>query len=226
MKYLLHGDDIASSRIFLNDLILGYEAAVLDGKILSISDLELALVSDSLFTTKEVIVIENLFTRNKNKKKIVEFLNQSQSSRLVILWESKKIIKTSISALKNVIVKEFSLPQVYFDFLDGFAPQRVQHIFQMYHLLLLSTEPTQIFYSLIKRLRALIIIQSGGKALEIEKMQPWQFSKLQMQAKLWSKEKLTDFYRKLQDTEIKLKSGGLPIGLSKHLDLLILSNLR
>lgn len=225
MFYLLHGDDTAYSRKKITELIGVLKTSHLDGAKLDTATLEVSLASESLFSEKEALMIEYFFSKNKKKKEIIDFLNKYSFQKTIIFWENKKIIKTSFQKLKNLEVLEFSLPQVYFDFLDNFTPQKVSNVYQMYHLLLLTTEPTQIFYSLIKRLRALLIIQSGGRSLEIERLSPWQLSKLRNQVRFWPKEKLVNFYKKLQDTEIKLKSGGLPLGLSKHLDILILSDL-
>lgn len=225
MIYLLHGDDTSLSRKRLNEICEGFELTHIDGVKLDVPTIEINLTSNSLFQTKKAIVVENLFSKNKNKKKLIEYVNNFKVNDLLIFWENKKVIRTSFQSLKNAKVEEFSLPQVYFEFLDSFTPQKIQNVYQLYHLLLLSTEATQVFYSLVKRLRALLIIQSGGRSLEIERLSPWQLSKLQNQARMWPKEKLVNFYKKLQDAEIKLKSGGLPVSLSKHLDILILSDL-
>ena len=225
MKYLLHGDDISASRNFLTGLTEGFQTTVLDGKNLAINELEEKMLSTSLFDDKKAVVVENLLSKNPKKKDFVSFLNLQGDGVLLILWEDKKIIKTAFSSLKNVNVKEFNLPFAYFEFLDSFSPHHVQKLYQMYHLLLLTTSETQIFYSLLKRLRSLLILQSNSVSSEIDKMSPWQIGKLRQQVSLWPKEKLVNFYTKLQDTEIKLKSGGLPVGLSKHLDILILSEL-
>jgi DNA polymerase III delta subunit len=225
MIYLLHGDDISASRNFLTGLTEGFQTTVLDGKNLTIRELEENMASQTLFADKKAVVVENLLSKNAKKKDFISFLNLQRDSILLILWEDKKIIKTAYSNLQNVTVKEFSLPFIYFEFLDSFAPHQVTKLYQMYHLLLLTTDATQIFYSLLKRLRALLIIQANANSMETDKMSPWQVGKLKQQVRLWPKEKLVNFYEKLQDTEIKLKSGGLPIGLSKHLDILILSEL-
>lgn len=225
MKYLLHGDDISASRNFLTDLTSGFQTTVLDGKNLAIRELEEKMLSTSLFDDKKAVVVENLLSKNTKKKDFIPFLNLQKNGVLLILWEDKKTTKTAFSNLQNVTVKEFNLPFVYFEFLDSFAPHQVAKLYQMYHLLLLTTDATQIFYSLLKRLRALLILQSNASSIEIDKMSPWQVGKLKQQMRLWHKDKLVDFYSKLQETEIKLKSGGLPVGLSKHLDILILSEL-
>lgn len=225
MKYLLYGDDVSSSRNFLNGLTVGFQVTVLDGKNLTIPLLEENLVSNSLFEEKKAVVIEGLIGKNKKKKEFFEYLNTSKSSVLIILWEDKKLLKTSFTTLKSVTVNEFSLPQNYFQFLDSFTPGNAKRIFVSFHQLLNTMSEEQVFYSLLKRLRTLLLIESYAKTEETIKISPWQMGKLKQQLRIWPKEKLIKFYSELQDTEIKLKTGKLPVGLSKHLDILILSQL-
>ena len=63
MIYFLHGDDKAQSRKFLSELTDGFPVTFLDGKSLNISDLEIAISSQSLFDEKKAVVIENLFLK-------------------------------------------------------------------------------------------------------------------------------------------------------------------
>jgi DNA polymerase III delta subunit len=225
MKYILHGDDVALSRKFLTELTEGFQVTELDGKNLLIKDLEEKLHAESLFEEKKAVVVENLFSKNTKKKEFISFLNSQHNTSLLAFWEDKKLSKTSYNSLKDITVRDFLLPQNYFLFLDSFSQGSSQKVFQMYQELLVTSSPEQIFYSLLKRLRLLVILDSKGKTDELLKMQPWQISKLNSQLKHWKKENLVSFYKELQETEIKLKTGRLPVGLSKHLDILILSRL-
>lgn len=225
MIYILHGDDTASSRKYLSGLVEGYQVTELDGLKLTIRDLEEKLLSTSLFEENKAVVIENLISKNPKKKDFVSFLNSTKTPILLILWENKKLTVLQTSGLNDAKVVPFLLPQNYFQFLDAFIPGKAKDTFRMYHDLLNTMSEEQIFYSLLKRLRLLVVISQNGKVAELEKMNDWQLGKLQKQVKMWSKEKLFSFYKKLQDTEIKLKSGKLPVGLSKHLDIMILSEL-
>ena len=225
MKYLLNGDDTVASRNFLNELTNGFALTLLDGKSLTLKDLEQNLLSTSLFEEKKAIVIENLFSKNTKKKDFITFLNSQPDLNLVIFWEDRKILKTSTKGLKDTIIRDFLLPQNYFEFLDSVIPGQQKRIFLLYHNLLKSMTVEIVFYSLLKRVRLLTILASGGSVDELSKMSPWQLSKLKQQGKGWSIAQLLFFYNKLQEAEIKLKSGKLPTTLSKHLDILILSDL-
>jgi DNA polymerase III delta subunit len=225
MRYLLHGDDTVSSRNLLNSLLEGYTATRLEGKSLLMRDLKDCLSSTSLFDEKKAVVIENLLTKNSKKKELVSFLNNQKDSVLLVLWEDKKLPKTTITPLKNVTVREFLLPSTYFQFLDNFSEHNGKKLFVMYQDLTKTVSAEQVFYSLMKRLRLLLILARKGTSSELSKMSPWQKQKLSQQVRFWSEKRLAEFYRELQDTEIKLKTGKLPLGLSKHLDTLILSQL-
>jgi len=225
MIYLLHGDDISSSRKFYSGLIEGFTVTILDGKTLLVKDLEEKLVSTSLFEEKKAVVVENLLSKNAKKKEFVKFINEKAISTLLILWEDKKLLKSSYSALKDATLKEFLLPQNYFQFLDSYAPGNGKRLFVMYHELLNTMSEELVFYSLLKRVRLLVVLSNGSTVSDLSKMAPWQVGKLNSQLRLWKKDSLISFYKTLQETEIKMKSGRLPVGLSKHLDILMLTQL-
>lgn len=227
MIYLLHGDDITASRNLLTTLTGGYVNTILDGKTLTLSQLEESLVSSSLFEDKKAVVVENFFSKNKKKKEIIELLNRHKTTFLVIFWEDKKILKTAIKDVKDIIVREFLLPQNYFLFLDLFAPGNKKREYTLYKELEKAMGQEIVFYSLLKRLRQLLIVKSGGyeNIAEFQKMSPWQLDKLKKQLRLWKQEALFMTYAKLQDMEIKMKTGKLATGLSKQLEIIILSDL-
>lgn len=225
MIYILHGDDLTASRKFYLGLTEGFQITFLDGKNLLVKDLEEKISSSSLFEEKKAVVVENLLSKNAKKKDFVSFLNESTSQTLLILWEDKKLPKTSFGSLKNSTVREFLLPQNYFQFLDSYAPGNGKKLFSMYHELLLTMNEELVFYSLLKRIRLLVILSNDSSITELSKMAPWQVGKLKNQLNLWQKDALLQFYKTLQATEIKMKTGKLPVGLSKHLDILMLTRL-
>ena len=225
MKYLLHGDDTVLSRNMLSGLVEGFTIIRLDGKTAALKEMEEYLLSTGLFGEKKAVVVESLLTKNPKKKELVKFLNEVKDSVLLVLWEDKKLPKTALTPLKNFTVREFLLPTTYFQFLDSFTERNGKKLFVMYQELLKTVSAEQVFYSLLKRLRLLLIMSGNGTSEGLSKMSPWQKQKLSQQVRFWSRNALLCFYKELQDTEIKLKSGKLPLGLSKHLDTLILSQL-
>jgi DNA polymerase III delta subunit len=225
MKYILCGDDSVVSRKCLSELIAGFQVAMLDGKNLTVAQLEENLASTSLFDEKKAVVVESLFSKNKKKKEIVTFLNTFKSDILLIFWEDRKLLKTSYAGFKDVVVREFVLPQQYFQFLDTFAPGQAKRVYLLYQALLSSYAPEQLFYALLKRVRLLLVLSENGMIPEVAKLSQWQKTRLDQQKKMWSQSKLRELYFELGQAEINMKSGRLPVSLSKHLDILILSRL-
>lgn len=225
MIYLLHGDDTAQSRKFLSGLAENFKVITLDGKTLTVPVLEENLLSQGLFGDQKIVVVENLLSKNAGKKKLISFINENEHDTQLILWEDKKIFKTTTNSLKNITIREFMLPTYYFQFLDQLSPPNKKKVFILYQQLLKTYAPEQLLFSLIKRVRLLVILKSQSTTDEITKMPPWMLSKLQQQARLWPRDTLILFYKKLQEADIKLKTGRLPTDLSKHLDIVILSQL-
>lgn len=226
MKYLVHGDDVVVSRKFLSEVTNGFKTTVLDGKSLTVFDFEIAISSQDLFGEKKAVVVENLFSKNKKRSAIVKLLNNYNGLTLVIFWEGEKINKNSTKILKDFNIKEFLLPQNYFLFLDTFAPKNTRNVYGLFEELVRQKGAELVFYSLLKRIRILLVLESGATDVsDLKNLAPWQIARLKNQLKLWPSEKLFHFYSLLQDAEINLKSGRLPISLSKHLDILILSEL-
>lgn len=224
MFYLIHGDDSVNARLKATVLLGKSKITNVDGKNLILKTFEELTKSTSLFAETSSLLIENFFLKNKNKKEIVEFLNTSNTSKDIVFWEDGVVRKTAFASLKDLKVLEFSLPKNYFAFLDSLSPQNTKRSRQLFQELLASYAPEQLFYSLIKRTRQLIVLKEGSshKVKETSKMASWQLDRLQSQAAKWPEGALQKFYTKLHNAEIKLKSGGLPMELSKHLDVLLL----
>lgn len=225
MKYVLHGDDAVASRNFMSTLVGETIPTMIEGKTVTLLEVQEQAVSNSLFGDEKIVIIENLLSKNPRKKEIAKFLDGLNSSDTIILWEDKKIPKTTTNMLKSFNVQDFLLPTYYFQFLDSLAPQYKKNVYTLYQKLLTTYAPEQLLFSLIKRIRLLVILNANGSNEELSKMPPWMLAKIQKQARLWPSSSLNSFYTKLQDAEIKMKTGNLPVELSKHLDIIILSHL-
>lgn len=228
MIYILHGDDIAVSRKKATMLFENIATTIcLDGKLLQKDQITQTILAQGLFSESRGILIENFLLKNKNKKEIVTFLNENKPDMLIVFWESESVRKNVSDSLKNAKIEEFKLPKNYFAFLDGLYPKNAKKLHLLYQNLLQSYTPEQIFYSLIKRARILIILKEnqGGFFKETSSLAPWQLQRLKSQASYWQKEELQHFFEKLFQTEVKMKSGGLFMSLSADLDTLLFSDL-
>lgn len=228
MFFIVHGDDSSASRQHASIIVGSRTPITLDGKNISFSQLVDHLQSTDLFGSEKIIVLENFLSKNKKKKEIIKSIQSTTLDIDIIFLEETKLPPTSLNLLKGAEVKAFLLPQFYFQLLDSFAPGNAQYLFGLYHQVLNTTAPELVFYSLIKRMRQLIILHRHElkDSKETAALQSWQIEKLKKQLAKWKKENLFLVYQILHETELKLKSGGLPIGLSKQLDIVILTHLR
>ena len=128
MKYVLHGDDAVASRNFMSTLVGETIPTMIEGKTVTLLEVQEQAVSNSLFGDEKIVIIENLLSKNPRKKEIAKFLDGLNSSDTIILWEDKKIPKTTTNMLKSFNVQDFLLPTYYFQFLDSLAPQYKKNV--------------------------------------------------------------------------------------------------
>jgi len=122
---------------------------------------------------------------------------------------------------------DFSFPKVFYEFLDGLSPKQSLRISLLLKELLKNTTAELVLYSIVKRLRALILIKEGQdfEHSETSKMAPWQLSKLKKQADNWSLEKLLKYYTEFAKLDEAIKTSSLSLPLAQYLDILVLTDL-
>lgn len=225
MVTLIHGDDLEKIEKSLLDLSRGIESLRIDGSKVKLKTLETELLDGSLFGEQKLFIVENIY-KNKLKKDLFQFLTDQKDNLNVILVERKKLTKKDVSVIKFNMINEHLLPQFYFKFLDEFYPGNRINTEKYYTQLLNSLEAEQIFYSIIKRIRALIAIKMNlDSHSEISRFAPWQLGKMRSQARFWTEDELINFYKRLYEIERKMKSSELTVNLKKYLDILILTEL-
>jgi len=228
MIHVLHGDDTIASRKYIKTLVGEKQSTFLDGRTVSYAVLEEHLSSTGLFGDEKAIILDNFLSKNKKKKEILKQLSQLNLTTTIIMWEATKLTKPQLDLIKGEDIKAFQLPDYYFQFLDSFMPGDPQRVYALYHNLLQTMTTERIFYSIIIRMRQLVILQLGDikGSKDTAYLQAWQVDKLKRQLSRWSNDVLMDTFKQLHETEINIKSGGMPIDLSKYLDILILTRLR
>ena len=83
MITIIHGDDLASSRNFLNEVRQKRsEAVLLNGEELTVTDLLQIIDGGGLFTTEKTILIENFYSK---KKAVKEF----EALTSILLFQKK-----------------------------------------------------------------------------------------------------------------------------------------
>jgi DNA polymerase III delta subunit len=233
MITILHGEHSVDSRaeftkIRQNAIHEGMEVIPLEGRQVDKSVLVQALESHSLFSTKKLVIIENLLTTlrpGKSREELIEYLCQGKFDADVILWEGKGVGRTIIKLkrAKHVAVKEFKTPVVIFNFLDSLAPNNASQSLYYFRTALSSSVPEIVFAMLVRQFRLLIGLASNAQLPEVTRLAPWQKNKLTLQAALFSGSTLKLIYRNLLLIEYQTKTGRSPYDLTKRMEQFIIS---
>ncbi len=226
MLYILHGDNTVSARNRLLEILSSYKnTAALEADKISSIELSQNMLSSDLFSDKKCVVIEKI---GKLPKKELEFLEKilKEHKNLpdIIFLNSSELSKIFLSKFKDAKVESFMFPKLFFLFLDSLVPQNFLKELEIL-LKMENVEAEQIFYSMIKRIRLILMVKSQAETEELLKMSPWQKDKIISQTRLWKEEELLYFYKKLLEIEKKIKSSALPVSLKKQLDFLFSSEL-
>jgi len=139
MIYVFHGDNQLDSRKSFSDhldQIKDADILRLDSKNIDIDRVNLFLQESSLFNTKKVLSVSNLFATNKSIiDQINKLINQSQNVDVVI-WQDKTLTPTQIKTFKNAQIKIFPLDNKLFSCLNAIKPKNLARVIPLYHQVL------------------------------------------------------------------------------------------
>lgn len=227
MITIIHGDDIPSIVKKQDELVASGEwKTVINLQKEGVEALIEACEADALFTYKRIIVLENVQSIKGNAaKKIIECLkNYNDVSYLVFVLVATDVLTvTFLKHFKGSDIFLYRLPKFYFDFLDNLVPHKAQFGLSLLSRLSQTVTAEQIYYSMVKRIRLLLLLQlsSHNEFEDIKQLSPWQLTRLEKQSHLWTKEQLISFYKELFKLEIGMKTSGLSLPLLKHIDILL-----
>jgi hypothetical protein len=151
MINIFHGDHQVDSRNAFLSFINNYDGDILrlDYKQLDINKINNFLEGQSLFETKRMLAISNLFSTPKaNLDKIINVLRKSKID--IIIWQNKKITPTQIKSLGQTIENTFSLNKNTFLLLREIIPKNYQKFFILYKDLL-KNQPFDLLFFWIKK---------------------------------------------------------------------------
>lgn len=228
MITIIHGDDIVSSRTYLNDIKVKFpEGIQVSPDSLNMTDLTQRIDGGGFFDTEKVIIIEQLFAKRKAKKEfeaIVEYLKSKTLENEIYLWENKELDKKSLSLFNHPTVKTYKLPQTLFFFLDAIKPGAGKELVRMYHETLKTTDAEMVFFMLIRHIRLLLALQTPSSETidEAKRLAPWQQGKVTRQAKLFSQDQLLEIHKQLFTLDKEQKTGELSVPLNLAIDILLL----
>jgi len=227
MITILHGDDIAASRLYYKSL-QKKDTRAFEGEKITTNELKQALQTTSLFNEEIRISIENFFTKRKASKEmdaIIAYLKTVQKEHDIVFWETKSLTPKSLTAFPQATVKISTLPKSLFAFLENIVPNNGILLVKKFHDAKKTTEVELIFFMIIRHIRILLALTnpSTTEIDEIKRMSPWQRTKVQTQANKFSLMQLTHLHATLFAIEMKNKTGGLTTPLSQTIDFLLIS---
>lgn len=221
MITLFHGTDNVSSRTAFIDH-KDKDSVSFDAESLSLIDLRQALSGAGLFSESKKIFIENLFSKKmKNFDDIAELINKHSKALDFYLWEDQEISLKHASLIKNLKSQKFDLPKNLWTFLDNIRPGSPLSV-KLFHKVLEEADENVIFSMIVRQFRLLLSVDSNIHSIdESKRMQVWQKSKLQRQARLFPNQSLKIAYGRLFEIDQKHKTGALDIPLSKSIDFFL-----
>ena len=221
---ILYGENQPASRQRLVELQEefkggGYELQHLEAKQLTLGKLEEVLGRHSLFENKQVVVIEGLHSlpRSKKKNELINLVAQEAETgqTQLILWEKRDLTATMLKQFKGARIQQFKLSKVLFKWLDSLGgPAR--DVLSLMHEAIDQDGAELSFYMLVRQIRLLIEVKSGGKPGG----PPFMISKLNRQANNFTLEKLFALHSKILKIDLDKKTSGSPLSLPQALDLL------
>lgn len=232
MLTIICGEDIVASRNYLSQI--KNEFSKKGEEVTNLSPQEVPDILKwkgdnlNLFSSKLIFITEHLETsiirkrgKKSAKKSSVKTLEEivleiaSRKDIELIDWEEKagREVKLKDSAK----VKEFKPSKSIFKLLEACIPGNMIAFIQTLSILAESQDETFIFIMLYRHIRTLLLAYDGVFANTV---QSWQRHNLTSQAKLWTQNKLSDFYEGLYRIETSTKSGTNPYGVKKSLEIL------
>jgi DNA polymerase III delta subunit len=221
---ILHGEHHANSRAALVELmdkerakgsqIIRIEATA----SLQPAQLESELGSQDLFAQPKLIVIEELHSLPRSKKKdtLVELL-LSYPDAQIVLWESKKLTAPQAKKLVSAKQQLFTLSSSLFEWLDslhGPLPKKLSLLQQA-----LQSDGAEFCFAMLSRQIRLLLITKSGEPM---KEHPFVVKKLQQQARSFTQEQLLQFHEQLVLLDYRQKTGQSKLTLDQELEQLML----
>ena len=236
MNYLFHGDNSTLSFTAAEELVGRLKVATPDAELLRLDGATLtqtflieSLEAQSMFSEVRIIVVDNLLSRRPSKEKdtlIAYLVRALHASNLnLILWESKTVTAAVLKKLwaKEIRIQEFKLTKTLWKFLESLRPQNSHSIVSLFESTVRNEPAELVMYWIVRRISELFLAKSSlPHALDSVKSD-WQRENVKRQASLWTEDQLVTFHRKLLEIDELTKTGGTPIDLRTHLDILLAS---
>lgn len=225
MITVLHGENEIKSREKLVSLLAeiqsrGEKIVRLEGKKITLAQLEEALAQTDLFGKNETLVIEELHSLPRSKKKDELIAQVVNAPKDIILWEKRQLTPTMLKPFAGAKVEEYKLSNSLFSWLDLFHAQTpITKNLTALHTAVKSSGDHMCFLMLIRQIRLLIQVKDGGRPAGA----PFMVQKLQKQAQFFTLEALLKIHTLLFELDRNMKSSQGFLSLEQELDLLVMN---
>ena len=218
MITILHGEHVVASRYELMKRIVsaeanGFSVKRLDGKHLDVVTLEASLGTQDLFTPRVLIVIEDLFSLPKSKKKdeLIALVHKAMVE--VLLWEKKTLTVTQLKPFAGVTIVPFKTSSAVFGWLDMLRPGDLPRILRAFEKAVDQDGAELCFAMLCRQIRLLLQVKDGGQL----KLAPFMIGKFERQASYFSMEQLLKMHEQLLAIDESVKTSSSMLGLREQM---------
>ncbi len=228
MLTIIHGENLVKSREKLFQIKQATRAknqqlTTLAAKKISSKILEQALFAKDLFGQEHCLIIEELHSLPRSKKRTAYLEQIIQASQFldIVLWEKKSLTKNNLKKITNAQVYYFPMSKALWQLLDQFSPQAKSKKRQL-ELLQEAIEQDSAEFCLVmisKRVSDLIAITVGANL----SMHPFVKNKLNRQKKNFSLKQLLNLHQQLYQLDNKIKHSANLLDLASELDLLLIT---
>lgn len=179
-----------------------------------------AIVLDTLFQEKRLVIIEDFRLIGKRELKLLKAKSKDLDITLII-YHHGTLTKTFLKSLPEVDkIEEYKLPKLIWSFLDSFYPRNSKTILHLLHEII-KKDPIEFVFALLARhLRDIYWARIDSQSMPYPS---WRVGKLKRQAYRFTYNGLTDLISSLAKADIKSKTSQSE--LIDELDFIIASKL-
>lgn len=228
MLSIIHGEHHIQSRTALTQAITAAQNQQrqiehVEPKNLEPAALNAQLHTQSLFAQPRTVVIEELHSlpKSKRKEELIELLTQveEQPDLDIILWEKKQLSATDLKKFPKAKVNVFVPTRSMFAWLNALSGEQNEAVKAkgnaLLHLAVQSDGEQFCFAMLMRQVRLLLEAKEGSAP-------PTQFKTIS-QAKKFTTSQLLQLHRQLLLIDEQQKTSASVFSLSSQLELLLLS---
>ncbi len=223
---VIHGDNIIKSKNKLLEIINQAKENNILVERLSAQDLTLPLLESKLqktdlFGHNRMIVIEELHSQRRSKKRTALMEKITASDVKICLWEKRELTANMLKKIGQAEVHKYKLANSLFTWLDSLSPKKNTKAKQIKLLrqAVVENDEYMCFAMLMRQVRMLIQATGGGKI----KAPYFVIRKINSQAKKFTLKELLSLHQQLYELDNKIKTSANHQPLTEAIELIIVN---